>query len=693
MAANRLYFNGINGITGDYGLPPMTGEELSAFIRGEKKPENLNELRFRHSSASEKTLGVKEGIDPTRLDQAGWGIVFAHDADPAVKEALADLITLRTAQAGDHFRIYEGTNGHRGTKDTKSSFLARHGAGPGPADPDKVPYYLLIVGSPESIPYKFQYELDVQYAVGRIHFDTLQEYANYAASVVAAEKGGVRLPRRATFFGVANPGDGATELSSLELIQPLEKLLAAKNPGWQIEETPREEAFKARLKDLLGGPQTPALLMTASHGLEFPLTDPKHFHHLPHQGALLCRDWPGRAAWGRKPISPDFYFAGDDLTGSENLLGLMAFFFACYGAGTPQLDEFSKQAFKDRMPIAPFPFVAHLPKKMLGLPRGGALAVIGHIERAWTFSFHWPHAGAQTTVFESTLQRLLDGHPIGSALEYFNGRWAELATVLSDHLEEIEYGQQIDPYTLADMWTANNDARGYAIIGDPAVRLPVGDPDDSCERPIIQPVEIREPLVPVPETGTATGGQQADPSATHADPSGATSFQPQPEPDMELAERDPELYKAWQKHIISGFEHNEEMFKRVLEAFMRPYQTTVWMYRILFGVGIGSFLFAAIMSAATKESAFGLIFGGLGIIAFLSYFISRPLQALEQNLQFITWLGVVYNTYWTRLASMRNQATVQKDLLDATRDATSEIQKIIAKHVEVSGKRPGLTGK
>ena len=156
---------------------------------------------------------------------------------------------------------------------------------------------------------------------------------------------------------------------------------------------------------------------------------------------------------------------------------------------------------------------------------------------------------------------------------------------------------------------------------------------------------------------------------------------------------DPELYKVWREHIISGFKHNEEMFKRVLEAFMRPYQTTVWMYRILFGVGVGSFIFAAAMSAVTKESSFGLIFGGLGAIAFLSYFISRPLQALEQNLQFITWLGVVYNTYWTRLANMREQATVQKDLLEATRDATNEIEKIIAKHAEVSGKRPGLNGK
>jgi hypothetical protein len=469
MSEQLLFFNGINGATGDYGLPPMTGDELAKFILGERKPENLTELRFRHRMKTERTLGVKEGVDPKKLDETGWGIIFAHDADPAVKEALTDLIALRQKQAGALFCLYEGAEGYR-EMDTKSKFLARHGAGPGPVDPTKVPYYLLIVGSPEAIPFKFQYELDVQYAVGRIHFDALQEYANYAASVAAAERGGVKLPRRATFFGVANPGDEATEFSTKELIVPLGNDLASKSRGWQVELVLREQAAKARLKELLGGPQTPALLMTASHGMEFPLNDSRQ---LPHQGALLCQDWPGRDSWGRKPISPDLYFAGDDLADDANLLGLLAFFFACYGAGTPQLDEFSKQAFKDRMPIAPYPFLASLPKKMLGHPRGGALAVIGHIERAWTFSFDWPDAGPQRMVFESTLQRLLDGHPVGSAFEYFNERYAELSTVLSNELEEIEFGKRADPYELADMWTSNNDARGYAIIGDPAVHLPV----------------------------------------------------------------------------------------------------------------------------------------------------------------------------------------------------------------------------
>src|SRR4051794_7238709 len=452
MAEDLLTFNGVNGATGLYGLPPMTAQELSRFLRGEEKPENLAELRFRSGQRDNRHFGVKEGVDPKRLDQTGWGVIFAREVEPAVREALAPLLALRREQAGDHFKVFETV-----AAQPKAQFLARNGVGPGPADPVKMPYYLLLVGSPEQIPYRFQSQLDVQYAVGRLHFDRPEDYARYAESVVAAEAGtmgNITLPRRMSFFGVENTGDAATRLSAGNLVAPVLAALRAVRPNWEMSALLKDAATKAALGRLLGGGETPALLFTASHGMEFPNGDPRQ---RPHQGALLCGDWPGPDDW-KGAIPQDFYFAGDDLAADASLLGLIAFHFACYGAGTPRLDEFAKQAFKDRAAIAPEAFLAALPTSLLSHPRGGALAVIGHVERAWGYSFQWQKAGAQTTVFESALTRLLDGHPVGSALEYFNERYAELSTVLADQLEEIEFGAAADPYELAGLWTANNDA-------------------------------------------------------------------------------------------------------------------------------------------------------------------------------------------------------------------------------------------
>jgi len=403
-----------------------------------------------------------------------------------------------------------------------------------PVDPQKVPYYLLIAGSPEKIPYRFQSQLDVQLAVGRIDFgDDLDAYHNYARSVVAAETGGVKVLRRMDFFGVANEDDAATRLSSEHLITPLRAHVGRKQPDWEVGTHLKDGAKKADLARLLGGAETPALLFAASHGMEFPLDDPRQ---VPHQGALLCQDWPGPKAWqGKGPIPQDFYFAGDDLPASANLLGMMGFFFACYGGGTPRLDELAKQAFKDhRAQIAPYDFLAGLPTRMLSNPGGGALAVVGHVERAWGCSFVWKGAGSQTAVFESALDCLLKGRTVGSAIEYFNERYAELSTVLADELEEREFGKEVDPYDLAGMWTANNDARGYMILGDPAVRLPLVEEGKTVEeRPRIELKEIgdaKAPNAPATSAPVAAPGTEVSfglfgGGAKAGEPSGPGPFQ------------------------------------------------------------------------------------------------------------------------------------------------------------------------
>lgn len=520
MSDNLLHFNGINGSTGRYGMAPMNGDALMRLICRQPGPTNIDDLQRRKQQDDQGTervraleaalvaerqslkliavgsaeqraalrrceqlqkeidlrrdKGAKEGVDATQLSQAGWGIVFAHDADPAIKEALEPLLKLRKEQAGPLFKIYQGGAGYR-PGESKSRFLTRHSAdAAGPADPQRVPYYLLLVGSPEKIPFTFQYQLDVQYAVGRLHFDSLDEYAAYARMVVQAETHGVPLPRRLSFFGVANPDDPSTQLSQKYLVQPLHEILKKNPHGFAIDAVAPQRASRAQLQSMLGGVDTPAILFTAGHGVEFGNGDPKQ---LAHQGALLCQDWPGPKHHGA--FKEDFYFAGDHLPSDANLRGMMVFGFACYGAGTPKFDEFAHQSGdpKNRKAIAPRDFVASLPMRLLGHPRGGCLAFIGHVDRAWGYSYAWPGARSksQTAAFESVLLRLLQGMPVGYALEYFNERYAELSTVLAQQLQEIDNGMDCDPYELAAMWTANNDSKGYVVLGDPAARLRFSD--------------------------------------------------------------------------------------------------------------------------------------------------------------------------------------------------------------------------
>jgi hypothetical protein len=162
---------------------------------------------------------------------------------------------------------------------------------------------------------------------------------------------------------------------------------------------------------------------------------------------------------------------------SARLTGMISFHFACYGAGTPRLDEFSHlTGAAGRAQIAPADFLACLPQRLAGHPKGGALAVIGHVERAWGASFIWNNTSAQLAAFRSTVRCLAAGGRVGLAMDSFNLRYAEIAAILNELIQEAKAGAVVDDRTLAGLWIANNDARSYIVIGDPAVRLPLTNP-------------------------------------------------------------------------------------------------------------------------------------------------------------------------------------------------------------------------
>ena len=250
------------------------------------------------------------------------------------------MLDHRREKAGNLYRVFEGEAGYR-APESKADFCKRQSPEikRGPARPEQMPFYVLLVGSPEEIPYEFQFQLDVMRGVGRLDFgNDLEAYARYAQNVVAAETGAVKLPRKAAFFSVRNPGDDATLISDRYLVRPLlANLRQPKLQGeiplkfeWDLSLAPSGE--KAELARLLSGKeQTPALLFTASHGMVFPSAQKQQSRE---QGALLCQHWARGA-----PLVRDDYFAAEDL-GDANLLGLVALFFACFGVGTPQVRLF-----------------------------------------------------------------------------------------------------------------------------------------------------------------------------------------------------------------------------------------------------------------------------------------------------------------------------------------------------------------
>src|ERR1044072_3343345 len=119
-----IYFNGIDATTGE---PLINSVDLATgqpFVKPLKDPatdgEILGAISLKQASelitgqerdtakeswlgriwriVSETHLGLPFDVNPEQVEQAGWGIVFHHQEDQAIKDALQPLIEHRQKQ-------------------------------------------------------------------------------------------------------------------------------------------------------------------------------------------------------------------------------------------------------------------------------------------------------------------------------------------------------------------------------------------------------------------------------------------------------------------------------------------------------------------------------------------------------------------------------------------------------------------
>jgi lysylphosphatidylglycerol synthetase-like protein (DUF2156 family) len=122
--------------------------------------------------------------------------------------------------------------------------------------------------------------------------------------------------------------------------------------------------------------------------------------------------------------------------------------------------------------------------------------------------------------------------------------------------------------------------------------------------------------------------------------------------------------------------------------------------KVLAGVAVMFALAGVILMIAAPDTfnteavqiIFQVVFA-LGIAAFVMFFIARSVQSVEQNLLCLTWLGVIYNSYWVHQLWSIDPATSQQDLEKATQSAIQQIKDLLDRYDVSYKNRPALAEK
>ncbi|XYH99304.1 hypothetical protein ACMHYB_05900 [Sorangium sp. So ce1128] len=427
--------------------------------------------------------------DPNDLTLQRWAVVAPRGREGnQLLEAVAPLIRLREAEQRAPVTIYRVPP----DMDAREALAWRESeCWRDDVPEDEWPYYLLLLGDLHDVSLELQHTLASGALVGRVHFEhagelDLDSYAAYAQKVARyAREGSTPEPSPDMLFFTAPDGSTATHAGDTKLVAPS---LAAVQEGKDKGRFPvaAVRGIGAETADELlaaGASGRPSVLLSVSHGLGPPRRGFRSEEEQQRrQGALLL---------GRGEV-----LDAERLRGQRFLPGGLWFCLACFGAGTPSasayhawLSQLAKEgAYGGKAELvlqglpAPGhrPFVAAMPQAALANPEG-PLAVIGHMDLAWTYSFSSasdPSESRKSRIL-SALQVMARGSRAGVALGTLLQSYGEANDILMASYQ-IEASARADgrpdPTDRVDrahLWMLRNDLRGYVLLGDPAARLPL----------------------------------------------------------------------------------------------------------------------------------------------------------------------------------------------------------------------------
>ncbi len=412
-------------------------------------------------------------IDPRNWadPRVGWGVVLpeadglsesdlakAGDAPAPIQELVAarNGAVLRYRQdrsVGTIRRYYSDGTGPQDILVASQSF----GTGPG-----QIPRYLLIYGSPGSIPWSFQFELQQSCFAGRLDLveEPLERYVHALLNDWADSA--AQHPNSVIWAVDHAPGD-ITHLMRDAITAPLHaSLMNDPDPAFQAGarfiDGGQEDASTAALIDALVAGR-PSLVATSSHGMTGPLNN---------VAAM-------QADLGQLVDSAKAQVRGADVLAQWQPDGAIWYAQACCSAGSrgetafdglvpqgSQVDRILKGVAACGEMMSPFP------RALLSAAKP-ARAFVGHVEPTFDWSVRYPKTGQFITqpLLDAFYQRLFTGEPIGMALDSCRRLASELLhAAFATGRRDLAAGEAV-PGDLLALRLIANDWKAMVLLGDP----------------------------------------------------------------------------------------------------------------------------------------------------------------------------------------------------------------------------------
>jgi len=431
--------------------------------------------------------------EASNLERQRWAIVTPAGAEGTRLEALVQPLVRARAeeQQADvlSIRVPPGMDTAAATAWKKDVFPALYGE-----EEAERPSYLLILGDLDQVSLDTQQVLAQDGFPGRLAFATDDGYGAYVDKVLAWQREPARQDRARALFYTVHDGTTATTVGHAKLITPCHDLCARaardkprEFPASAVQasgaQTPNPDELRA-----LTATRHPSVLLSMSHGLGPPRRrtwSPAEARE--HQGAM---SFGGEGA-----------LTAQDVASAPFLPGGLWIYFACFGAGTPRtsaykhwLEMLALHGMADLGPASATlrgldqggGFVSGLAKAALANPNG-PLAILGHIDLAWSYGYEELRVGNEKGItgsnrsrnFYNLITKLVAGERAGAASLAMKLVLGDVSTQLNDHYDRYKRGGTVEGATPADalalgnLWMLHQDLRGYALLGDPAVRLPL----------------------------------------------------------------------------------------------------------------------------------------------------------------------------------------------------------------------------